>query len=196
MVGDRQATGNYIASRDVRKIEPADHFTALAISGSAARGIEAPEDRPALLRALREDDRLGAQPRGQGQLPLADHPAKQPLLAAARRCRCSPGGTTSRQRVGSSSTTAPVGATSASTSPPSARVRRSPRARCDSAFARTSTAKARSSSRALALYEAGDNDPSHGRTGLRARDLPDDGHPRRRGLSRATRRARWGSASA
>lgn len=40
MVGDRQATGNYIASRDVRKIEPADRFTALAISGSAARGIE------------------------------------------------------------------------------------------------------------------------------------------------------------
>jgi proteasome beta subunit len=40
MVGDRQATGNYIASRDVRKIEPADHFTALAISGSAARAIE------------------------------------------------------------------------------------------------------------------------------------------------------------
>ncbi len=40
MVGDRQATGNYIASRDVRKIEAADRFTALAISGSAARGIE------------------------------------------------------------------------------------------------------------------------------------------------------------
>jgi proteasome beta subunit len=40
MVGDRQATGNYIASRDVRKIEPADHLTALAISGSAARGLE------------------------------------------------------------------------------------------------------------------------------------------------------------
>src|SRR5580704_2901196 len=40
MVGDRQATGNYIASRDVRKIEPADRFTALAISGSAARGLE------------------------------------------------------------------------------------------------------------------------------------------------------------
>ncbi|MGC2168772.1 MAG: proteasome subunit beta [Acidimicrobiales bacterium] len=40
MVGDRQATGNYIASRDVRKIEPADRFTALAMSGSAARGIE------------------------------------------------------------------------------------------------------------------------------------------------------------
>lgn len=40
MVGDRQATGFYIASRDVRKIEPADHFTALAISGSAARAIE------------------------------------------------------------------------------------------------------------------------------------------------------------
>ena len=40
MVSDRQATGNYIASRDVRKIEAADHFTALAISGSAARGIE------------------------------------------------------------------------------------------------------------------------------------------------------------
>ncbi len=40
MVGDRQATGFYIASRDVRKIEPADRFTALAISGSAARGIE------------------------------------------------------------------------------------------------------------------------------------------------------------
>ena len=40
MVSDRQATGNYIASRDVRKIEAADRFTALAISGSAARGIE------------------------------------------------------------------------------------------------------------------------------------------------------------
>jgi len=40
MVGDRQATGNYIVSRDVRKIEAADRFTALAISGSAARGIE------------------------------------------------------------------------------------------------------------------------------------------------------------
>ena len=40
MVGDRQATGNYIASRDVRKIEAADHFTALAISGTAARGME------------------------------------------------------------------------------------------------------------------------------------------------------------
>ena len=35
MVGDRQATGNYIASRDVRKIEPADRFTALAVSGTA-----------------------------------------------------------------------------------------------------------------------------------------------------------------
>ena len=40
MVGDRQATGNYIASRDIRKIEAADHFTAIAISGTAARGIE------------------------------------------------------------------------------------------------------------------------------------------------------------
>jgi len=40
MVADRQATGNYIASRDVRKIEPADRCTALAISGSAARGLE------------------------------------------------------------------------------------------------------------------------------------------------------------
>lgn len=40
MVGDRQATGAYIASREVRKIEPADRYTGLAISGSAARGIE------------------------------------------------------------------------------------------------------------------------------------------------------------
>ncbi|HUX04187.1 MAG TPA: proteasome subunit beta [Acidimicrobiales bacterium] len=40
LVGDRQATGNYIASRDVRKIEPADRYTALAISGTAARGME------------------------------------------------------------------------------------------------------------------------------------------------------------
>lgn len=40
MVGDRQATGHYIASRDVRKIEAADHYTAIAISGTAARGIE------------------------------------------------------------------------------------------------------------------------------------------------------------
>lgn len=40
MVGDRQATGAYIASRDVKKIGAADHFTGLAISGSAARGVE------------------------------------------------------------------------------------------------------------------------------------------------------------
>jgi proteasome beta subunit len=40
MVGDRQATGHYIASRDIRKIEAADRFTAIAISGTAARGIE------------------------------------------------------------------------------------------------------------------------------------------------------------
>ena len=40
MVGDRQATSYYVANRDVRKIEAADRFTALAISGSAARGLE------------------------------------------------------------------------------------------------------------------------------------------------------------
>ncbi len=40
MVGDRQATAGYIASRDVRKIEAADHNTGIAISGSAARGME------------------------------------------------------------------------------------------------------------------------------------------------------------
>ena len=34
LVGDRQATSSYIASRDVRKIEAADRFTAIAISGS------------------------------------------------------------------------------------------------------------------------------------------------------------------
>lgn len=40
MVGDRQATSYYVANRDVRKIEAADRYTALAISGSAARGLE------------------------------------------------------------------------------------------------------------------------------------------------------------
>jgi proteasome beta subunit len=40
MVGDRQATGNYIASRDIRKIEAADRYTAIAVSGTAARGME------------------------------------------------------------------------------------------------------------------------------------------------------------
>ena len=40
MVGDRQATSYYVANRDVRKIEAADRFSALAISGSAARGLE------------------------------------------------------------------------------------------------------------------------------------------------------------
>jgi proteasome beta subunit len=39
-VGDRRATGSYIANRDIRKIEAADAFTAIAISGSAAMGIE------------------------------------------------------------------------------------------------------------------------------------------------------------
>ncbi|HEY5121129.1 MAG TPA: proteasome subunit beta, partial [Acidimicrobiales bacterium] len=40
MVADRQATSYYVANRDVRKIEAADRFTALAVSGSAARGLE------------------------------------------------------------------------------------------------------------------------------------------------------------
>ena len=40
MVADRQATSYYVANRDVRKIEAADRHTALAISGSAARGLE------------------------------------------------------------------------------------------------------------------------------------------------------------
>ena len=40
LVGDRQATSYYVANRDVRKIEAADRYTALAISGSAARGLE------------------------------------------------------------------------------------------------------------------------------------------------------------
>jgi len=40
MVGDRQATSYFIAMRDIRKIEAADHYTGIAISGSAARGME------------------------------------------------------------------------------------------------------------------------------------------------------------
>jgi proteasome beta subunit len=40
MVADRQATGSYIANRDVRKVEAADKYTAIAISGTAARGME------------------------------------------------------------------------------------------------------------------------------------------------------------
>ncbi len=40
MVADRQATGSYIASRDVRKVEAADQYTAIAISGTAARGMQ------------------------------------------------------------------------------------------------------------------------------------------------------------
>jgi len=40
MVADRQATSYYIANRDVRKIEAADSFTGIAISGTAARGLE------------------------------------------------------------------------------------------------------------------------------------------------------------
>lgn len=40
MVADRQATSYFVANRDIRKIEAADRYSALAISGSAARGIE------------------------------------------------------------------------------------------------------------------------------------------------------------
>lgn len=40
MVADRQATAQYVASRDTRKIEAADRYTAMAISGSAARGLQ------------------------------------------------------------------------------------------------------------------------------------------------------------
>lgn len=40
MVADRQATSYYIANRDVRKIAAADKYTGIAISGTAARGLE------------------------------------------------------------------------------------------------------------------------------------------------------------
>lgn len=40
MIADRQATAQFVASRDIRKIEAADKYTAMAISGSAARGIQ------------------------------------------------------------------------------------------------------------------------------------------------------------
>jgi proteasome beta subunit len=40
MVADRQATSYYVAGRDVRKIEAADAYTGIAISGSAAMGME------------------------------------------------------------------------------------------------------------------------------------------------------------
>lgn len=40
LCADRQATSYYVANRDVRKVEAADRFTAIAISGSAARGLE------------------------------------------------------------------------------------------------------------------------------------------------------------
>jgi|APCry1669189534_1035231.scaffolds.fasta_scaffold16948_3 proteasome beta subunit len=39
LVADRQATSYKIASRDTRKIEAADRFSAVAISGSAAAGL-------------------------------------------------------------------------------------------------------------------------------------------------------------
>lgn len=40
LVADRQATSSYIANRDVRKIAQADRHTAVAISGVAATGLE------------------------------------------------------------------------------------------------------------------------------------------------------------
>ena len=40
VVADRQATASYIANRDVRKIAEADRHTAVAISGVAATGLE------------------------------------------------------------------------------------------------------------------------------------------------------------
>lgn len=40
LAADRQASMSYVASRDVRKIEPADSFTAVAISGVAAAGLQ------------------------------------------------------------------------------------------------------------------------------------------------------------
>ncbi len=40
LAADRQASMGYVASRDVRKIEPADRFTAVAISGTAATGLQ------------------------------------------------------------------------------------------------------------------------------------------------------------
>ena len=40
LVADRQATAQAIAARDMRKIAEADRFTAIAISGTAAAGME------------------------------------------------------------------------------------------------------------------------------------------------------------
>ena len=89
---------------------------------------------------------------------------------------CSPVGTSATRSGGSSSTTAPAAVTNGSTSRRSARARRSPRARCDWASTRDLDRDGAIDLGALAIYEAGDNDPSTGGTGLRAQPLPDDRH--------------------
>ena len=141
MVGDRQATGNYIASRDVRKIEPADRFTALAISGTAARGIEFIRMAQLSFEHYEKmtDSALSLEGKANYLSPIIQrNNLGSPLIVLPLLAGWDPDG--------SSSTTGRAGATSVSISRPLVRARRSPKARFAWAFARTSTARPRSNS--------------------------------------------------
>ena len=160
--GDRQATGNYIASRDVRKIEAADRFTALAISGTAARGMEF--IRMAQLSFEHYEKMTDVALSLEGKANYLSPIIQRNNLSTPRSssCHCWRDGTPATRSGASSSTTARADATSASTSPPSARALPSPRAHCASAFSADLDLEAALDLGALALYEAGDNDPSTG----------------------------------
>ena len=162
MVGDRQATAGYIASRDVRKIEEADHFTAIAISGTAARGIEFIRIAQLSFEHYEKmtDTALSLEGKANYLSPIIQRnnlssplivmpllagwdvePPGRPGLRVRRRRRLLRAHSTSRR---------------------SARARPSPRTPCVWASAPTSTSRPRSTCGALALYEAGDNDPATG----------------------------------
>jgi len=154
MVADRQATGYYIASRDIRKIEPPTP-TPRSPFRYRREGIEFIRMAQLSFEHYEKmtDSALSSR---QGQLPLTiiqrnnlSSLSCDPLLAA-----------------GTSATVGrifeydgAVAATNEWTSPRSARDRPSPRAPCGWAFAATWTSRARSTSARCPL-RSGDNDPS------------------------------------
>ena len=146
MVGDRQATGQLHRQPRRAKDRSRRPFHGPGHLGYRGEGHRVHQDGPALVRALREDDRLRAQPRGQGQLPVPDHPAQQSRPRRSSSFRCWRVGTRVTRSVASSSTTEPEDVTSVSTSRPSARALPSPRAHSVWAIARTLIAKGRSHS--------------------------------------------------
>ncbi len=189
MVGDRQATSNYIANRDVRKVEAADRFTAIAISGAAARGIEFIRMAQLSFEHYEKmtDTALSLEGKANYLSPIIQrNNLTSPLLVLPLLA-----GWDLAQQVGRIFEYDGAGgcyertdfSTIGSGTPFAEGALRL-------GFSADMDRDAAIELGALAMYEAGDNDPSTGGTGLRAQSLPDDRHHLQRRISGTRTRCR------